>query len=95
METKLSEHEFVINTIKKLSHPPYKGIHSVYSGFNHDFREYFQKDPVEVTTRLAQEGKIATQLVKGGAKLYLPEDAPTGPRRALNRIAAEENSDKP
>jgi len=85
----LSEHEFVIKTIKKLSHPPYKGVHSVYSGFNHDFRECFQKDPVEVTTRLAQEGKIETQRVKGGAKLYLPGDAPTGSKSALNKIPAE------
>ena len=94
MEARLSEHEFVIKTIKKLSHPPYKGIHSVYSGFNHDFREYFQKDPVEVTTRLAQEGKITTQPGKGGAKLYLPEDAPTGSKVLYNKILAEEDFDK-
>jgi hypothetical protein len=73
---KISEYDFIIRSIKKLRKPPYKGIHSVYSGFNQAFREYYNKDPVEVTTRLAQEGKIATRPVKGGALLYLPEDAP-------------------
>ena len=88
----MSEHEFVIKTIKKLSHPPFKGIHSVYSGFNHDVRDYFQKDPVEVTTKLAQEGKIESRTVKDGAKLYLPGDAPTGSKSAFSKILAEEDS---
>ena len=90
----MSEHEFVIKTIKKLSHPPYKGIHSVYTGFNHDFREYFQKDPVEVTTRLAQEGKIETRTVKGGAKLYQPGDAPSQSKGVPNKSIEEGDSDK-
>lgn len=51
-----------IRAIKKLRKEPYKGIHSVYSGFNQAFREYFNKDPVEVTTSLAQESKIVTDL---------------------------------
>ena len=55
---KVSEYDFTVRAIKKLRKPPYKGIHSVYSGFNQAFREYFDKDPVEVTTKLAEEGKI-------------------------------------
>jgi hypothetical protein len=55
---KISEYEFVVRAIKKLSKLPYKGIHSVYNGLNQAFREYFNKDPVEATTKLAQEGKI-------------------------------------
>ena len=94
MEIKLSEYEFVIKTIKKLGHPPYKGIHSVYSGFNHDFRDYFQKDPAEVITRLAQEGKIDTRTVKGGAKLYLPGDAPGQSKDASNKNIETDDSDK-
>jgi hypothetical protein len=94
LEIKLSEHEFVLKTIKKLSHPPYKGIHSVYSGFNHEFRDYFQKDPVEATTRLAEEGKIETRMVKGGAKLYLLGDAPSGLKGVFNKIASEEDPEK-
>jgi hypothetical protein len=89
MEEKISEYEFVIRAIKKLKKPPYKGIHSVYSGFNQAFREYFNKDPVEATTKLAQEGKIITRPVKGGATLYLPEDAPTTSKKALKRILEE------
>ena len=75
-ERKISEYEFVVRAIKKLRQPPYKGIHSVYSGFNQAFREYFNSDPVATTTRLANEGKIVTRPVKGGALLYLPGEAP-------------------
>jgi hypothetical protein len=95
MEEKLSEYEFVIRAIKRLKKPPYKGIHSVYSGFNQAFREYFNKDPVEATTRLAQEGKIVTRLVRGGATLYLPEDAPIQSKGVLNKILEEDDSEKP
>ena len=94
MEEKISEYEFVVRAIKKLSKPPYKGIHSVYSGFNQAFREYFNKDPVEATTKLAQEGKIVTRLVKGGATLYLPEDAPSQVKGVLNKILEEDESGK-
>ena len=37
-EKKLTEEEFVIQAIKKLRKEPYRGIHSVYSGFNEAFR---------------------------------------------------------
>ena len=91
----LSEYEFVIRAIKKLRKPPYKGIHSVYSGFNQAFREYFDRDPVEVTTKLAEEGKIATRPVKGGVLLYLPDDAPVsgGSKSVLSKILEEDESD--
>jgi len=94
MEEKLSEYEFVVRAIKRLKKPPYKGIHSVYSGFNQAFREYFNKHPVEATTRLAQEGKILTRPVKGGATLYLPEDAPSQSKGGLDKILAANDSDK-
>ena len=77
MGKKLTEYEFVATAIKKLRKPPYKGIHSVYSGLNQAFREYFNKDPVEATRKLVEEGKIATRPVRGGAILYLSEDAPS------------------
>ena len=44
---------------------------------------------MEATTNLAQEGKIVTRPVKGGATLYLPEDAPTTSTKALKRILEE------
>ena len=77
MGKKLTEYEFVARAIKGLRKPPYKGIHSVYSGFNQAFREYFNKDPVEATRKLIEEGKIATRPIKGGAILYLSEDTPS------------------
>jgi hypothetical protein len=92
MEDKLSEYEFVVRAIERLKKPPYKGIHSVYSGFNQAFREYFNKDPVEATTKLAQEGKIFSRPVKGGATLYLPEDAPSQPKGVLDKILGGDDS---
>ena len=95
-EKRISEYDFVIRAIKKLRKPPYKGIHVVYSGFNQAFREYFNKDPVEVTTKLAEEGKIVTRPVRGGVTLYLPEDAPA-PRvakRALDKILGKHEAEQ-
>ncbi len=83
---KLSEEEFVVRAIEKLRKPPYKGIHSVYSGFNSAFKEYFGTNPIETTQRLAQQGKIVTRPVKGGAMLYLPQDAPQTAEDALSKI---------
>jgi hypothetical protein len=96
MEEKLSEYEFVVRAIKRLRKPPYKGIHSVYTGFNQAFREYFNKDPVEATNRLAAEGKIVTRPVRGGVTLYLPEDAPAsrGTKSALDKILEEDKAEE-
>jgi len=92
MEAKISEEEFVINAIKKLRKPPYKGIHSVFSGFNAAFKEYFGKNPVEVTTRMAKEGKIIIRPAKRGVMLYLPEDNPDLPKtdEIIKRIVGED-----
>jgi len=77
MSEKLSHEEFVKRAIVSLRKEPYKGIHSVYSGFNSAFKKYFDgENPVEVTNNLAKEGKIVLRPVKGGVMLYLPEDAP-------------------
>ncbi|MEJ2724918.1 MAG: hypothetical protein P8175_09785 [Deltaproteobacteria bacterium] len=94
-ERRISEYEFIVRAIKKLRKPPYKGIHSVYSGFNRAFREYFDKNPVEVTNRLAEEGKIVTRPVQGGVMLYLTEEAPAprGGEGVLQKILEEEPGD--
>ncbi len=73
MEEKIPREEFVIRAIKKLRRPPYRGIHAVYSGFNQAFREYFVADPVAMTNKMAEEGKIRIRPVKGGVILYLPD----------------------
>lgn len=82
---KLTEEEFIRRAIKKLR-GNYKGIHSVYSGFNSAFKEYFGTNPIDTTQRLAKEGKISIRPVKGGVILYLPEDAPNSPQNVLNKI---------
>lgn len=78
MAEKLNYEEFVKKAILSLRKDPYKGIHSVYSGFNEAFRKYFNgEDPVKVVNNLAKEGKIVLRPVKGGVMLYLKEDAPS------------------
>lgn len=75
-EEKLTQVEFVKKAITSLRKPPYKGIHSVYSGFNEAFRAYFNEDPIQWTNRLAGEGAIETRPARGGVMLYLPGEAP-------------------
>ena len=85
MSEKLSHEEFIKKAIVSLRKEGFKGIHTVYSGFNNAFKKYFAgENPVEVTNKLAHEGKIVVRPVKGGVMLYLPEDAP------VTRDAADE-----
>ncbi len=86
---KLTEEEFIRKAIKKLR-GKYKGIHSVYSGFNTAFKEYYGTNPVETTQRLANEGKINIRPVKGGVMLYLPEDAPNIAENVLSKILGDD-----
>ena len=77
MSGKMSHEEFVKKAIVSLRKEGYKGIHTIYSGFNEAFKKYFEgENPIEVTKKLAEEGKIVIRPVKGGVMLYLPEDAP-------------------
>jgi hypothetical protein len=77
MSEKVSHEEFVRKAVVSLRKEGYKGIHTVFSGFNDAFKKYFEgENPVEVTNKLAQEGKIVIRPVKGGVMLYLPEEAP-------------------
>ncbi len=77
MSTKLSHEEFIKKAIVTLRKDNYKGIHTVYSGFNNAFKKYYDgENPIDVTNKLAGEGKIVIRPVKGGVMLYLPEDAP-------------------
>lgn len=77
MAEKLSYEEFVKQAILKLRTGNYKGIHSVYSGFNEAFRKYYDGiNPIDITNQLAKEKKIVIRPVKGGVMLYLPDDAP-------------------
>ena len=88
--TQINEEEFVLRAIRRLRKPPYRGIHSVYSGFNQAFKEHFSKNPVEVTRKMAEEGKIETRPVRGGAMLYLPGEAPKVKEGVLQKILGPE-----
>ncbi len=77
MNIRLSYDEFVTLAIQKLRSGAYKGVHSVFSGFNEAFKIYFSgENPVEVTTKMAEEGRIVVRPTRGGVVLYLPQEAP-------------------
>jgi len=77
MSERMSHEEFVRKAIVSLRKEGFKGIHTVFSGFNEAFKKYFEgENPVDATNALAQQGKIVIRPVKGGVMLYLPEDAP-------------------
>ena len=59
MTERLSHEDFVRKAIVSLRKEGFKGIHTVYSGFNEAFKKYFKgENPVDVTNALAREGKI-------------------------------------
>ncbi len=73
MKGRLSHEEFIRLAIDKLRLENYKGIHTVYSGFNEAFKTYFGgENPIETTDRLASEGKLGLRPVKGGVMIYPP-----------------------
>ena len=77
MKSKIGPEEFVKLAIARLRLENYKGIHSVYSGFNDAFKSYFDgANPIDATGELARLGKIVLRPVKGGVMLYLPGDGP-------------------
>ena len=86
----IGEEEFILRAIKRLRKPPYRGIHSVYSGFNQAFKEHFGKSPVELTQKMAAEGKLSIRPVRGGVMLYLPGEAPQAPKSVLDKILGPE-----
>ncbi len=82
MSERMSYEDFVKKAILTLRREGFKGIHTVYSGFNEAFKKYYEgEDPVKITNQLASEGKIVIRPVKGGVMLYLPEEAPSSQNR--------------
>jgi hypothetical protein len=76
-KTKISQEEFVKLAIVKLRTGNFRGIHSVFSGFNEAFKKYYgDGDPIATTNALAEAGTIALRPVKRGVMLYMPEEAP-------------------
>lgn len=81
MIKKLTQEEFVMLAIEKLRNGNYKGVHSVYSGFNEAFKLYFPgENPIEATNTMSEEKKIVVRPAKGGVILYFPQDATQGSR---------------
>jgi hypothetical protein len=77
VDKKLTPEEFVSLAIVKLRDGRFKGVHSVFSGFNEAFKLYFAgENPIEATNRMAEQGRIVLRPTKGGVVLYLPQDAP-------------------
>lgn len=67
--------------------PEYPRVHTVFSGFNEAFREFFSdEDPVRCMKQLASEGLIEFRLARGGA-VYRPSidllREPTDEERAI------------
>ncbi|MEE9152813.1 MAG: hypothetical protein V3U42_01880 [candidate division NC10 bacterium] len=90
---KLEKEEFVVKAIKKLR-GKYRGIHTVFSGFNEAFRQYFGEDPRPVTQEMAAKGIVEIRPVKGGVMLYLKGEAPRAGDDVLQKILKEEDDEE-
>lgn len=84
----ITPEQFVLLALKRLKRPEYKGIHTVYSGLNAAFREYFpQLDPVEIVKQLAKDGKIRIRPARGGAIIYpAGEETVTSAKQTLEKM---------
>lgn len=95
MESKgrLEKEEFVVRAIKKLR-GKYRGIHTVFSGFNEAFRQYFGEDPRPVTQEMAAKGVLEIRPVKGGVMLYLKGESPRAGDDVLQKILKETDEEE-
>lgn len=94
MSIKLNYEEFFKIAVLKLRDTSKSlGIHSVFTGFNQAFREYFGEDPIKVTQELASKGKIEIRPIKGGVMIYLPGEGPKQVKdlgkKALSKMFSE------
>ncbi|MDE2188631.1 MAG: hypothetical protein KGJ35_02805 [Patescibacteria group bacterium] len=78
-DSKLTVEQFVLKAIDALAAKDKKTgetrktIHTVYSGFNDAFREYFPgTDPIQEVKKLVEEGKICFRFCRGGAIIGRP-----------------------
>ncbi len=87
--------EFVKKAIERLRDlSKSKGIHTVFSGFNKAFKEYYNENPIPITQELAEKGLIDLRPVKGGVMIYLSGEGPTKQNinsdNALNKILSDD-----
>lgn len=87
-EVRIAKEKFAVSAIRKLRTGKYKGIHTVYSGFNQAWKEYFGDDPVIGVNKLIADGHITGHPAKHGFQIGLLEDAPNGKNTTeiLNKI---------
>ena len=68
---KSPQEEFILSFLRAKADCGFKRVHAVYSGFNGKFKEKFLgENPQAWTRRLAEDGKIATERIKGKPKQY-------------------------
>jgi len=81
MTKPVSCEEFVVLAVQRLRTGNFRGIHSVFSGFNEAFKIYYTDgSPVDATEQLAAAGKIILRPTKRGVMIYLPGEAPDANR---------------
>lgn len=81
MDAKLTKLAFTKQAIVNLRNPKYKGLHTVFSGFNDAFRTYFEgdttgNDPVAFTKEAVKAGELESRPAFRGAMIYLKGEAP-------------------
>lgn len=72
----MTEEQFTTKAIETLRSGKFLGIHSVYSGFNAAFRQYFGTDPVAAVRLLEEKRVIMVHPSKGGVIIYKSSEAP-------------------
>lgn len=66
----------------------YKGVHTVWSGYNDGFESVFEGyDAKTETQRMVAEGKLASAPRRGGVIIYPPADAPSNTHDKAKRAA--------
>ncbi len=74
-QVRTSKERFVLEAIKLLRKSPHKGIHTVFSGFNEGFRQYFKgADPVKAVNKLVEKGIIVKRPALRGVIIYDAKD---------------------
>ncbi len=89
---RLTVEQFTLLAIEKLADEGRPMIHTVYSGFNEAFRDYFPgSNPVKETEKLVKEGKIAFRFCRGGALIGKPGaiKAPQSSKVTLKRMGLQ------
>ena len=66
----LPPEEFLRRAVLRLRKGQAKSIHSVFSGFNAAWRQYYNTDPVAGVKALEKKGVCVTHPTRGGVRIY-------------------------